>query len=128
MNLTVILGVLIIASAAALVLRQYKAEYSLFIALLAGALVLIVLMTDIMDGLYSLLNTVLGFGLDGSYFTVAFKSLGICVITGFIADACRDSGQMALASRAELAGRCAVFILSLPLLTSLLETAKEIIG
>lgn len=109
-------------------LRQYKSEYAFFTVLISGAVVLIVIMSDIMDGLYSLLNTVLGFGLDGSYFTVAFKSLGICVITGFIADTCRDSGQLALASRAELAGRCAVFILSLPLLTSLLETAKEIIG
>jgi len=66
-------------------------------------------------------------GLDTKYFTVILKALGICLRTGFISDACRDAGQQALASRAELAGRCAVFIVSLPLLEQILGTAAELI-
>jgi stage III sporulation protein AD len=128
MKLTVILGGLLVAALLATVLRQYKTEYALMVGILAGAVALLAVIFHVSDGLYELLNTALGFGMDGSYFTVAFKALGICIITGFIADLCRDSGQTALASRAELAGRCAVFILSLPLLTSILETAKRIIN
>ena len=97
-------------------------------AIAAGIAVLLVVTGHVTEGLYDLLNSVLDFGMSGAYFTVAFKALGICVVTGFIADLCRDAGQSALASRAELAGRCAVFILSLPLLNSLLETARKIIG
>ena len=57
------------------------------------------------------------------YFSVALKAIGIGYITGFIADACRDGGQASLAGKAELAGKCAVFILVLPLIASILETA-----
>ncbi len=123
-----VLGAIIVASVMATLLKQYRAEYSFFVVLIAGAFVLILVALNVVDGLYTLLNTALEFGLSGSYFSVAVKSLGICVLTGFIADVCRDSGNFSLASRAELAGRAAVFVLSLPLLISLLETAKEIIG
>lgn len=128
MKLTVILGIIIISAVFATLLRQYKGEYALLVSVLAGGAVLLTLIFKISDGLYSLLNTALGFGMSGAYFTIVFKALGICIITGFIADLCRDAGQSALATRAELAGRCAVFLLSLPLLTSLLDTAKRIIG
>lgn len=79
--------------------------------------------SEIGNSLLLLQNRVSALGLAYSHFYVALKALGICVITGFIADVCRDAGQTALANKAELAGRCAVFILSLPLLSSLLDTA-----
>ena len=128
MKLTALLGMILIAAILSVLLRQYKGEYALFTAIAAGIAVLLVVTGHVTEGLYDLLNSVLDFGMSGAYFMVAFKALGICVVTGFIADLCRDAGQSALASRAELAGRCAVFILSLPLLTSLLETARKIIG
>ena len=128
MDFTAVLGICIIAAATATLLKGYKAEYAMLIALSAGAVALIMLVLDIMDGVLTLRNTVARYGMDTSYFSVAIKALGICVITGFISDACRDAGQSSLASKAELAGRCAVFVLSLPLLLSLLETAYGFIG
>ena len=61
-------------------------------------------------------------GIDSSYFKVAIKALGIGYITSFVAEACRDAGQNSLALKAELAGKCAIFILSVPLILSILET------
>ncbi len=122
------MGLLIVASAAALVLAGYKREYAFYIALAAGAVVLIYLLEIMTDAFFSLRNRVEQAGLDTSYFTVILKALGICLITGFISDTCRDAGQNALASRAELAGRCAVFIISVPLLEGILTTAAELIG
>ena len=64
-------------------------------------------------------------------FTELHRKEVVCICDGrrlgFISDACRDAGQQALASRAELAGRCAVFIVSLPLLEQILGTAAELI-
>ena len=128
MELTTVLGSIIVAGAAALVLSRYKPEYAFFISLIAGILVFISLLSSITETFFSIRETVLDAGLNTKYFTVVLKTLGICLITGFIADTCRDAGQSALASRAELAGRCAVFIISVPLLKQLLETAAELIG
>ena len=66
-------------------------------------------------------------GIDTYYFTVVLKAVGIGWLTRFISDTCRDSGLASIASGAELAGRCAIFLLSLPLLLKLMEIAKQIL-
>ena len=63
------------------------------------------------------------YGIKTEYFKVALKAVGIAYITDFIADVCRESGQISLASKAELAGKTAIFLLSVPLLISVLNTA-----
>ena len=122
MNLVSILGICIIAAAIAVVLRGYRSEYALLISLTAGAVVLIMLIIGVSDKLLQIKNVASRYSTT-SFFVVALKSLGICVITGFIADNCREAGQLSLANKAEFAGRCSIFILSLPMLVSLLEVA-----
>ncbi len=53
--------------------------------------------------------------LDGEYLTVIFKGLGICYVTKLSADCCRDCGQTALASAAELLGRLGLIAAAMPL-------------
>lgn len=127
MELTSLLGAIIVASAAAIMLGRYKGEYAFLIGIAAGTGVFLYLLGLLTDSFFTLRNIVEEAGLDTKYFLVILKALGICLITGFIADACRDAGQQALASRAELAGRCAVFIISLPLLEQILTTAAKLI-
>lgn len=122
MNIVQLLGICIISAAVAVLLKSYNPEYSLLIALISGAAILFMLISEVSEKLYEVRNAVSAFTAS-SFFIVALKSLGICIITGFIADSCRQAGQISLASKAELAGRCAIFILSVPMLLSLLETA-----
>ena len=122
MNIVQILGICVVSAAVAVLLKGYNSEYSLLISLISGTAILLMLISDVTEKLYEVRNAVSAFTAS-SLFIVALKSLGICVITGFIADSCRQAGQISLASKAELAGRCAIFVLSVPMLLSLLETA-----
>ena len=122
MSLAQVLGICIIAAAVSVLLKRYNMEYSLLISLIAGGIVLIMLITYISGKLQELENVALKYS-AAPFFWVAVKALGICVLTGFIADACREAGQLSLASKAEFAGRCAIFVLSVPMLQSLLDTA-----
>ncbi len=122
MNIVQILGICVVSAAVAVLLKGYNSEYSLLISLVSGTAILLMLISGITEKLYEVRNAVSAFT-TSSLFIVALKSLGICVITGFIADSCRQAGQLSLASKAELAGRCAIFVLSVPMLLSLLETA-----
>ena len=63
------------------------------------------------------------YGIKPEYFKVAIKALGLGYVSSFIADTCRDSGHTSLAAKAELAGKTAIFIISLPLLLTVLEIA-----
>lgn len=128
MNLTAILGVCIIAAILAVILRENKFEYAIILSLVAGAVIFLSLLDGMLNSFFEIRNIISKIGIDSSYFIIAFKALGICIITGFTADLCRDFGQTALAGRAELAGRCAIFLISLPLISSLLEAAYSFIG
>ena len=66
-------------------------------------------------------------GLDSEYITVIFKSLGICYLTQFSADICRDCGESAAASAAEIFGKVQLIVLSLPLFEQLIESITRII-
>ena len=128
MNLIQILGICLIAAILAVILRENKYEYAIILSLVAGSGILISILSGMLDSLFEIRSIISGAGIDSSYFLVAFKALGICIITGFTADLCRDFGQTALAGKAELAGRCAIFLISLPLLSSLLKAAYSFIG
>ena len=127
MEIFKILAVCLITAVLALVLKSYKAEYALVVILGGGVILGIYIFKGIaapIEYIKSLLNI---YSVKTEYFSVALKALGIGYVTSFIADACRDSGQTSLAAKAELAGKCAIFILSVPLIVSVLEIALGLV-
>ena len=64
----------------------------------------------------------------GSYFTILLKALGVGLLTGALAEICRDFGQGALARGAELIGKGAILVLAFPILEEFLELLKLGLG
>ncbi len=123
MDIFKILGFIFVAAVLCIILKGYKAEYALALAVCSALAVLTLILKNIASPLALIEQKIESSGIDGSYFKVAVKALGIGYITSFVAEACRDAGQNSLALKAELAGKCAIFILSVPLILSILETA-----
>lgn len=66
-------------------------------------------------------------GLNGEYAAVLIKVLGICVVTQFAADICRDNSGASIASAVELAGRIAAVTLAMPMLQTVAGLALGLI-
>lgn len=58
-------------------------------------------------------------GISSDYISLIFKATAICFITQITCDICRDSGENAIASAAELWGRGTITVMSLPLIAAL---------
>lgn len=127
MDIFKILAICFVAAILAVILKQHKAEYALIISLAAGILVMYFIFRGIFAPIELIKGKLTASGINSEYFKVALKALGIGYVTGFIADTCRDSGQTSLAAKAELAGKCAIFLLSVPLILSVLETALGLV-
>ncbi len=54
-------------------------------------------------------------GIDFKYIQIILKCIGICYLGDFASSICRDCGESALASNSELACKCSILALSLPL-------------
>ncbi|MCR5708623.1 MAG: stage III sporulation AC/AD family protein [Ruminococcus sp.] len=111
----------------AVLLRQYVREQSLFISLAACVAVTGALFGMLTPVLGDIRDIFLDSGLPESYISLVFKATAICLITQITSDLCRDSGENAIASAAELWGRGAVTFISLPLVRTLISRITEIL-
>lgn len=127
MEIFKVLGICIITAVLALILKQQKGEYAFLISLAGGLAAMIYIISGIVPQAAAIGMRLSEYGVNTEYFKIAFKALGIGYITSFVADACRDSGQASLAGKAELAGKCAVFLISLPLISGILKTALSLL-
>ena len=111
----------------AMLLKQTKPEYSVFLSMA----VCIVIFLYLLSGL----STVLGYlkqlqaqvHIDGTYLDTILKMLGITYITQFASDLCRDAGYSAISSQMELFARVSVLFLSFPVLLALVEMIGEVL-
>lgn len=127
MEIFKILAICFVAAATGVLLKAYRGEYALALSVGTGCMLLLLVISNLSSAFTQVYNAFSSVGIDISYIRAVLKAVGIGYITQFIADTCRDAGQTAIASGAELAGRCAIFLISLPLLSNILEIAKQIL-
>lgn len=118
-----ILAVCIVGAAISTILRPKSGEYAFGVAIATGLCVLTFVLNAVSQPIKEISEKLSRYGVETEYFGIALKAVGLAYITDFIADACRDAGQVSIASKAELAGKAAIFLLSVPLLMTVLETA-----
>lgn len=128
MDTASLLALCVLAAMLCLILSGYKPEYSMAVVIIAGCAIFLSLLEYIVPVLKELKGLAERAGTEIGGFKIAFKALGVCYITQFAADTCRDFGQSALASKAELVGKCAVLLLSVPLIENITEIALQLIG
>lgn len=123
MEIFKILIALLIAAVFGVLLRQSRPEFSLLLIIITATISLLLILSAIVKPLNALMEKFSGYGVELSYFKIALKAVGIGYVTGFCADICRDAGHNSLATLSEIAGKCGIFILSLPLVFNIIDLA-----
>ncbi len=121
------LGICLVAVILSVILSEYKKEYSVVITVSVGCIILIGIIGTLRTPLSEFFRIIKNSGIQSGRFMVAAKVLAIGYITQFIADTCRDFGQSAVAAKAELVGRAAIFVITVPLLTELFNIVEKLI-
>ena len=67
-------------------------------------------------------------GISIDYIVILLKSIGICLVTEFAVNTCKDSGSQSLASNVSLAGKIMVTVTALPLYSDILKTVLSLAG
>ena len=127
MNIIAFVGAGIIGAVLSVVLRQYKPEFSIYITLITGMLMLGAAVTAVKP----VIETVSGYlqiaDPDTSYADVLIKSLAVCYITQMASDSCADAGEKSIAAKIVLAGKFAIVLLALPVFDRLMEVLKHLL-
>jgi stage III sporulation protein AD len=111
----------IVAAVLSLVIKQYRPELALQIALALGVVVFLFLSAQL-SGISAVVSSLFAKAdIQPDYFLTILKATGIAFITEFAGATCKDAGEVSIAQKIEIGGKVLIVFLALPLLMSLLQ-------
>lgn len=122
-----IFGVGLLAAVATVIVKQMRADLAITVRL-AGSVVLLGAVVAMSTPVYSYLSALISSTATERFAGVLIKVLGVALVTHLGAEICRDCGESGIATSVELAGKCEILLLSLPLISSILSSAAEILN
>lgn len=127
MNITQIIAIAFIATFIVLLLKQYKPEYATFVSIIAGIIIL-VFVTNRITNIIELIETLIeDVGINKEFFKILLKITGIAYLIEFASNVCKDAGESAIASKVELAGKILIVAVSIPIISTLVQTITEVV-
>ena len=127
MDIVKIIGIGLTALIVIIILKQYKPEFTVYVSLIAGAIVLFIVM-DKLEGIINILQTLANkTGTGRSFLKILLKITGIAILTEFAVSVCKDSGETAVASKIDFGGKIIIISISIPIITALLELIINIL-
>ena len=111
----------------AAVMKNINKEITIYI-ILATVIILFLSIIDKLWEAFRFLEEIYDYVPYGkSFFPVIIKVLAVAYITDFTAQLCRDSGENAIGTKVELAGKVIIFYLAIPILTAILELISSLL-
>ena len=108
----------------ALLLKNEKAEYAVFISM-SGCLMIFLFGISKLEVILTAIGRLEGYlGAGREYLPILLRIVGITYLAEFAADLCRDAGFSAVAGQVELAGKLTIMAVSLPVIIGLLEALE----
>lgn len=118
----------VIASVLALILKKNNAEYSFILTICTSAILVTYIAGALLEAIDGVKEIFSASGMSTTYLTLLLKCVGICFLTEFTCDTCKDAGQAALSNIVLFGGRIFVLVSSLPLFSELLSIVTDLAG
>ena len=116
----------IIISILALFLKQIKPEYSLIC--IVGSIIILIYVLKYLTQIFTFFQNVIDkTGVSNKLFITLLKIVGLGYLVEFSASVCRDSGNTSIADKVILAGKIMIFIISLPIISSMFNIVLDLI-
>lgn len=127
MEIFQIVGFGLITVFISMILKKYRPEISLQIAIVAGV-VIFALMVSKLSVVLELLNDITHkVNIDLVYLITILKIIGIAYIAEFGSEVCKDAGEGTIALKLEFAGKILIIVLAAPIIYALLDLVVRII-
>lgn len=122
-----IIGVGVLTLVAYLIIKPLKPELAVFVSIVGSVIILL----SCIDGLMDLINKMTSFvektGINTGLFGCILKIIGVGYVVEFSSNLCSNAGNSSLSDAITLAGKVTILVLSLPIVTSLIDIIIEIL-
>lgn len=127
MNIISVSALAVAAVVIIVTLRPKNAEIAIMLGIAASAIIIFSLFGNAAEITRKVGEIAAESGISTGYIAVLIKVVGICLITEFAANTCRDSGSSSLAGAVTLTGKILITAAALPLYSDILTTVSQLI-
>lgn len=127
MEIVQVIAIAFVATFMVMVIKQYRPEFSIYISIVAGILIFFIVISKLISVIELIKSLSTKLGTNMQYFSLLIKITGIAYLSEFATNICKDSGETAIASKVELAGRVIIIAMSVPILGALIDTITNIL-
>jgi len=117
----------IVAVLFAMMLKNYRPEYSYYISVAVCVCIFMYVSTkleSILSYAEKMQNLI---HMEGSYIGMILKMIGVTYIAEFAANICKDAGYQTIAGQIELFAKLSIMVLSMPVILAFMETIGELL-
>ena len=112
----------------ALLIKQQKSEYALYISLAAAVLILFFSVNRLQIVMETIETIESYIQVDSGLVKILIKMTGITYVAEFASGICKDAGFSAVGNQIEMFGKFSIMAVSVPVLLALIETVEGFIG
>lgn len=110
-----------------LLFKDKRSDISTLISLSAGAIIFLVVITQLNDVIYFIKDIVDKANIDMVYIGVVLKILAIAYLATFCSEICKDAGAASIASKVEFSAKILILTLAIPILMAVLQSILQIL-
>lgn len=127
MELLRVIGVGLLGVLLANLIKRDKPEMHLLVLVATGVMVLAMVLSTMTTAVNAFASLLAAGGVDNQLFAGVLKIVGIGYLTEYAASICTDCGANSVANKIQFAGKIAVFLMGLPIVSSLVETVASLL-
>jgi len=128
MDVFKIIGVGFVATIIAVILKEYRKEYVIYISIIAGIIIISMSMNFLSEIISTLTNLSEKLGTNSNFIVLLLKITGISILLEFDISICKDSGENAIATKIDLGGKILILGMSVPVISKLVEILFNMIN
>lgn len=127
MDIFKIIGIGIIGTIIAGLLKGFKSEFATYVIIATGIVILVNVISALSGVVETFSEIVDKTKVDNTLFSGILKIIGIGYVTEYSAGICRDAGGESIATKILLGGKVGIFLMALPIINKLVELVVGLI-
>lgn len=127
MDIFKVLAFTLLALILVISIKEEKKEIALILSLIAGIMILFTALGALDNIIILLKELVSKSGVNARYLEVIIKVTAVAYLIEFGKNVCIDAGQSSLGTKLEMAGKISIVLLTIPIITSVIEIITRLI-
>lgn len=126
MEIIKIIGIGFLTLIITIILKEYRKDYAIFAVIIGGSIILF-FSIDILENIIYFIDKLSKNSYYENFISLLLKITGISILSEYAISICKDSGETAIANKIDFGSKLIVISLSIPVISTALESLTSLL-